>query len=168
MRSGAHGVVGYVGAVIAASATYVLISMVYLYRFHEALSMMHPPWERMGQFVTMSFLIFLIVTLFLFFTAFPWVWMTHKIAERFAINRIWFYGVCGIFVAIILVGSALHVGQFYFPSEPDPDAPSRAAPGVLERAIYLGLFSIPGLAGGIVYWLLTGRFIGRDVSVGVG
>ncbi|MEJ0075506.1 MAG: hypothetical protein WDO17_08670 [Alphaproteobacteria bacterium] len=161
MRSGVHGVVGYVGAVLGASFTFVIVQMVIAYFLHGGLSAVHPFSTRMFQLFTMSALMFLLVTFCVFFTAFIPVMVVHKIADRYSITNVGYYLLCGIAVGIVLAPIADLITPRMFTAPPEE-------PPMYMRILLFCRFSVPGGAvGGLIYWWLTGRFLKRDASISV-
>ncbi|MEA2875303.1 MAG: hypothetical protein QOF14_499 [Hyphomicrobiales bacterium] len=159
MKSGAHAVVGYVGAVLTASFTFVAVQTTLNYFLYGGLSAVHPFSARMTQLFGISALAFLIVTFCVFFTAFVPVILVHKIAKRYSITNIAYYLLCGAATGVLLAPVADLITPRMYSAPP-------VEPPFYERILLFCRFSVPGgLIGGLVYWWLTGRFIDRRQSV---
>ena len=102
--------------------------------FRGALSAVHPLSERISQMMVMAVLLFLLLSFVTLFTAIVPVLVVHKIAKQFSITSIWYYVGCGALTGLALLRQALNFARYSAPS---------------------------GAAGGLVYWVVTGRFVKR-------
>jgi len=155
MKTGAHGVVGYVWAVVSASLTSVIATLVIPVFLGEGLSAVFPYSERVRQLAIMSGIFFLITTFGAFFLAILPATLLHAIAKRFAIQSPWYYVICGALIGLALAPLVIAIVPSWYTDPPE-------VPPFWMQTLYFARATMPsGAIGGLVYWAVTGRFVQR-------
>jgi len=147
-------VIGYLYAVLVASLVFISLSVVG-----------HVGRHMLGQnpLGVVHLKIFLLIALGILlgvsYAAAAPVFLIHQVARRLSISSVWYYVTCGA-VTGFLLGSPLMLLLLDDPYGRGVQTAARNA------AMYAGsLCMLSGAAGGLVYWHLIGRFVGRQTSV---
>ena len=148
-----HPILGHICATASAALAFVVIGLFNGVMFGGALSTVHSLSDRISQMIVMAILLFMVLSVFTFFTAMIPVLVVHKIAQKFSIRSFWYYVACGALTGLVLSPVAVFIMPSWYTDPPE-------LPPLLERALNFARFSVPsGAVGGFAYWIVTGRLI---------
>jgi len=156
-RRGLHPVVGYVCAVLVGSATFAVTAMLVQLSAYREFMTQYP--QHTLPPITIMLITFLVATFIAFFSAALPVLLIHWIAKRWAISNVWYYVAGGVLTAVLLGSFSALSWALFMRLSPyaSPDAPP-----LFTQAAYVAQFCVPsGIVSGLIYWLLTGRFVAR-------